>query len=284
MGPRKMLNVSPHRRLEGAKSLARPALARVSGQGDPRPAGQVAWRRPTPAAVARWQGRTSTWRPGHLLEAEAPAAPYPRHAGRCGLPLCDRPFRAAPAHFSDTRRTVNGSCGVAAGLIPILCVGGPGQRGGPNSQVVDASSKAVGTLKPSAALVIAYEPVWAIGTGSPPPRTRPSRCTILPRSLLQGVSGPSRPKPSAFSTAAASARTTYPPGPARCRRRPRTSLKPELFLWSPGGEVRYHRLFLPTFHLLFKASGGGQTWMSTDGGGGPPGSNFSYHLWSILPF
>ena len=74
--------------------------------------------------------------------------------------------------FGETDATVNKRLGAAlkAGLVPIVCVGETLQEreGGQTMQVVDRQVRgalAGFTAKDLGTLVIAYEPVWAIGTG-----------------------------------------------------------------------------------------------------------------------
>jgi triosephosphate isomerase len=74
--------------------------------------------------------------------------------------------------FGETDASVNKklTAVMAAGLIPILCVGETRaeREADKTLQVVrEQLSKGLGALKPTSgsALVIAYEPVWAIGTG-----------------------------------------------------------------------------------------------------------------------
>jgi triosephosphate isomerase len=74
--------------------------------------------------------------------------------------------------FGETDASVNKklTAVITAGLIPILCVGETRaeREADKTLQVVrEQLSKGLGALKPTSgsALVIAYEPVWAIGTG-----------------------------------------------------------------------------------------------------------------------
>ncbi len=74
--------------------------------------------------------------------------------------------------FGDTDQTVNQKmhAALAAGLVPIVCVGESlGQRdAGQTLEVVDQQlqrSLDAATADQLAAMVVAYEPVWAIGTG-----------------------------------------------------------------------------------------------------------------------
>jgi triosephosphate isomerase (TIM) len=74
--------------------------------------------------------------------------------------------------FGETDASVNKKLAavLAAGLIPILCVGETRaeREADKTLQVVrEQLAQGLGTLKPGSgsALVVAYEPVWAIGTG-----------------------------------------------------------------------------------------------------------------------
>ena len=58
-----------------------------------------------------------------------------------------------------------------AGIVPIICVGesfAQRQRGETKDTVIRILRKSVPTLRPDETLVIAYEPLWAIGTGLVP--------------------------------------------------------------------------------------------------------------------
>lgn len=99
-------------------------------------------------------------------------------------------------HFGDTDAIVNKklTAVVAAGLTPILCVGETkAEREAEKTlQVVrDQLSQGLGALKPSAdTLVIAYEPVWAIGTGLTATPDQAQAVHHFIRSLLREFLGP----------------------------------------------------------------------------------------------
>ena len=121
-------------------------------------------------------------------------------------------------HFGDTDAIVNKklTAVVAAGLTPILCVGetiggapgGPDPPGGAraNSKKAWGRSNRLPAM-PWSSLTSRYGPS---ARGLLPPRIRPRRCTTS-SAACSGSSWGRWPKPSAFSTAAASPRTTPPP-------------------------------------------------------------------------
>jgi len=101
-------------------------------------------------------------------------------------------------HFGDTDDSVNRklTAVTAAGLIPILCVGETqAERAADQTlQVVRRQLQGgLGTLKPATgtALVIAYEPIWAIGTGKTATREQAQEVHLFLRSKLSEMQGES---------------------------------------------------------------------------------------------
>jgi triosephosphate isomerase len=99
--------------------------------------------------------------------------------------------------FGETNASVNKKLAavIAAGLTPILCVGETrAEREAEQTlQVVrEQLAQGLGTLKPAsaAALVIAYEPVWAIGTGLTATPDQAQTVQHFIRSLLREFLGP----------------------------------------------------------------------------------------------
>jgi triosephosphate isomerase len=97
------------------------------------------------------------------------SAPMLRDAG-CDYVIIGHSERRQ--YFAETDETVNKKlhAAIAGGLIPIVCVGETlaEREGGATERVVDRQvRRGLAGLTPeqAAALVIAYEPVWAIGTG-----------------------------------------------------------------------------------------------------------------------
>lgn len=79
---------------------------------------------------------------------------------------------------------------LASHLIPIICVGETGSQrsAGETDQVVDRQvSRALQRLAGPAAVVIAYEPLWAIGTGMVPEPAEANRVAGLIRDAVQKV-------------------------------------------------------------------------------------------------
>jgi triosephosphate isomerase (TIM) len=99
-------------------------------------------------------------------------------------------------HFGDTDETVNRKvkATLAAGLRPILCVGETlaGREAGLTFAVVETQVRqGLAGFPPSERerLVIAYEPVWAIGTGKTATPQQAQEVHRLIRGLLPGILG-----------------------------------------------------------------------------------------------
>ena len=100
-------------------------------------------------------------------------------------------------YFGETDGTVNlrVQAALAAGLRPIVCVGETlDQRESGNTAVVlkEQFSAGVGGLAPRqfARLILAYEPVWAIGTGLTATPETAAQAHALLRSLIADGFGP----------------------------------------------------------------------------------------------
>jgi triosephosphate isomerase len=100
------------------------------------------------------------------------------------------------AMFADSDATVSrkAKAAIAAGLTPIICMGetlAERDRGEADAIVHHQAHCALGGLAPSdvAALVIAYEPVWAIGTGRVCDAGEANRVIALIRSAVRDTFG-----------------------------------------------------------------------------------------------
>ncbi len=100
-------------------------------------------------------------------------------------------------HFGETDDTVNRKTRAAlkAGLVPVLCVGETEKQrlAGQTFSILDKQVK--DGLKSFVAdelgpLVIAYEPVWAIGTGKTATAAEAEEAHAYIRSLVKGLFGP----------------------------------------------------------------------------------------------
>lgn len=93
------------------------------------------------------------------------------------------------AHFGETSQVVTKKCAAAVrnGLIPLVCIGEPEDVG------VDAAVEVLKgqlddifrAVKPDDDLILAYEPVWAIGKPAPAPSTYIVEIGTSLRSLLK---------------------------------------------------------------------------------------------------
>ena len=100
-------------------------------------------------------------------------------------------------YFGETDDIVNKKlmAVAAAGLTPILCVGetkAEREAGQTFDVVAGQLSRGLGTLKPTTGtvLVVAYEPVWAIGTGLTATPDQAQEVHAFIRCLLREILGP----------------------------------------------------------------------------------------------
>jgi triosephosphate isomerase len=98
--------------------------------------------------------------------------------------------RRANHHESDALVAAKAAATMAAGMVPVVCVGEiEGERlDGRHEEVVVAQlhgSLAGLTLPDARALVVAYEPVWAIGTGRTATASDAQAMCALVRSVLR---------------------------------------------------------------------------------------------------
>ncbi len=99
-------------------------------------------------------------------------------------------------YFGETDATVNKRLGAAlkAGLVPIVCIGETlaERQGGKLEQVLSTQIKgalAGFTAEQLKTLVVAYEPVWAIGTGVTATTAQAQETHAFVRSVLRQVVG-----------------------------------------------------------------------------------------------
>lgn len=100
-------------------------------------------------------------------------------------------------HFGETDESVNKKlqAAIKAGLIPILCVGEtlPEREGGTAFSVVERQTKRALQeirINHSHQLVVAYEPVWAIGTGQTATPQQAQEMQAFLRDLLRNFFNP----------------------------------------------------------------------------------------------
>ncbi len=97
-------------------------------------------------------------------------APMLKDAG-CSHVILGHSERRTDHHESDALIRAKAEAARAAGLIAILCVGETAQQRDAGRALEVVSSQLAGSLPDAmtaAQLVVAYEPVWAIGTGRTP--------------------------------------------------------------------------------------------------------------------
>jgi triosephosphate isomerase len=97
-------------------------------------------------------------------------------------------------YFGETDETVNRKlkAAVARGLRPIVCVGedlGQNEAGQTAAIVERQVRRGLEGLAPDSGLVVAYEPIWAIGTGRPCTCPDANRVIGRIRAILRDVFG-----------------------------------------------------------------------------------------------
>ena len=151
------------------------------------------------AASARRSPAAGVALGGQDCHAKPVGRPYRRHrgadAGRCRLHAMSSsaiPSAGTDHGESDAMVRAKAEAALAAGLIAIVCVGETAARArcrpGARGRGAAARRLAAGGRGAAASSVVAYEPVWAIGTGPHPDRRPISRRSIaIIRAELDGA-------------------------------------------------------------------------------------------------
>ena len=99
--------------------------------------------------------------------------------------------RRADHHESDALIQAKAKAAVAAGLTPIICVGESEAQRAAATQNPVVGAQLTGSLPPGFAGVVAYEPVWAIGTGKTATEADVAAMHLFIRETLVSLLGPS---------------------------------------------------------------------------------------------
>jgi len=92
------------------------------------------------------------------------SAPMLRDAG-AGWVIVGHSERRASHHETDAQVQAKARAAARAGLTPIVCVGETAEERAAGRHAAVVAQQLTGSLPPGFAGVVAYEPVWAIGTG-----------------------------------------------------------------------------------------------------------------------
>jgi len=127
-------------------------------------------------------------------------------------------------YFAETEEIVNKKLHTALkhGVVPVVCIGEvlAEREAGKTAHVLKtqiAGAFAGITAEAAGPIVIAYEPVWAIGTGKTATPEMAVDAHKIIRAEVARLLAPRSPQPCASSTAAASSPTTPQPSSARKR-------------------------------------------------------------------
>lgn len=131
--------------------------------------------------AVRWGGQNAHWESQGAFTGETSMAMLADLG--CSLVLCGHSERRRFAHETDEEVSRKVEQALAHGMIPVLCVGETYEQRRQQQQdivVIEQVRKGVDLLAafPSLALYVAYEPVWAIGTGQ---AIEPSDATAMAR-------------------------------------------------------------------------------------------------------
>ena len=111
----------------------------------------------------------------------------------CGYVIVGHSERRTLHHESDEEVAAKVAAAVAAGLVPVLCVGETAEDlelHGPSAVPVAQLRAGISGLTAGVELVVAYEPVWAIGSGQAATPDQAQQVAAALRATLAEVLGP----------------------------------------------------------------------------------------------
>ena len=95
-------------------------------------------------------------------------------------------------HETDEQLAAKVAAAISHGLVPVLCVGETAadlEKHGPSAVPVAQLRKALASVKTGANIVVAYEPVWAIGSGQAATPAQAEQVAIQLRATLAELIG-----------------------------------------------------------------------------------------------